>query len=72
MVGVVIGSQTCHGDDSTPCALGGAAAGAAAGLVLGGTILIVTASASDEIVLPQASAARATKRSAGFSLALGF
>src|SRR3954468_6509503 len=51
VLGGVIGSQACHGDDSTPCVLGGAAAGAAAGLLLGGTILIVTASAHDEIVL---------------------
>ena len=73
VLGGVIGSQACHGDDSTPCALGGAAAGAAAGLLLGGTILIVTASAHDEIVLPRAPvASRATKRSGGFSLTLRF
>jgi hypothetical protein len=72
VLGGVIGSQACHGDDSTPCALGGAAAGAAAGLILGGAILIVSASATDEIVLPQAPLARATKRSGRFSLTLRF
>jgi hypothetical protein len=72
VLGAVIGSQACHGDDSTPCALGGAAAGAAVGLVLGGTILIASATASDEIILPKAPVASARKRSAAFSVTLRF
>src|SRR4051812_32525853 len=61
VVGGFIGSQACHGDDSTPCALGGAGAGAMAGLILGGALLVGAANASDQIVLPQApSRARRT------------
>jgi hypothetical protein len=71
-LGSVVGSQMCHGDDTTPCVLGGAAAGAAIGVLVGGTVLVVSALSTDERALPQAIARRSPGRSTGFSLAVRF
>jgi hypothetical protein len=72
-LGGIIGSQACRGSgDTTPCALAGVAAGAATGVLVGGTILVVTAMSTDEISLPRAYARRATKQSVSFSVALRF
>jgi hypothetical protein len=70
LVGGVIGDATCHGDDHTPCAYGGALAGAAVGVILGSTILISAAVQSSDPA--PVAATRREKRPVGLSLAVRF